>query len=117
MRKALGILAAFFIAVPAAEGRTVSSTAYCSPQPTAAGPAARFGWVAENSLPLRSVIRLTNPRHGIFDRQTRRYRIRFLVMDRIGSGSSLDFFIPWGSESHCAWGRRTVSFVVERYGR
>lgn len=64
--------------------------------------------VAMNSLPLGSLIKLERPRsfRGL------RY---FLVRDRIGWGTQLDFWNPscWHAR---AWGRHTVKYRVLRYG-
>ena len=87
---------------------TLNSTAYSacdSGTRTADGRTARFGYVAENGLPFGTRLRMLRPRrvHG---------RRLFVVHDRIGWGSQLDFFMPCGWVA--AWGRRTVVVEVER---
>jgi 3D (Asp-Asp-Asp) domain-containing protein len=85
---------------------TAVSTSYCpgsSGTTMADGTPVRFGSVAQNTLPLGTRIRLIGQSFmGARD---------FVVRDRIGSGSQLDFWAPSCSES-ISWGRRTVRFVV-----
>jgi 3D (Asp-Asp-Asp) domain-containing protein len=106
-------------AVPAAaHPRTItgSATAYAacdgSTTMTASGKRVRYGWAANNSLPLGTVIKILRPRGGIFvgDR-TRRY---FRIQDRGGPGFALDLWMSCRSMG--AWGRRTVTFEVVSYG-
>jgi len=69
---------------------------------TASGAMPYVGVVASNALALGTRIRVSP---AVFGRQ------RFVVLDRIGSGSSLDFFGP--SEADCArFGRRDVTVTV-----
>jgi hypothetical protein len=81
---------------------TVSSTAYCEGGITASGRQAFFGGVANNFLPLGTRIRLDRPVRGRRD---------FVVLDRIGSGSELDFFLGTGCD---AYGRQVRGFRVLR---
>jgi 3D (Asp-Asp-Asp) domain-containing protein len=67
------------------------------------GTTVRFGSVAQNTLALGTRIRLIG--------ESFMGRRDFVVRDRIGSGSQLDFWAPSCSES-VAWGRRSVRFVV-----
>lgn len=74
--------------------------------PTASGAKPYVGVVASNALALGTRIRVSP---SVFGRR------RFVVLDRIGAGSSLDFFGP--SEGDCArFGRRdvTVTVLMER---
>lgn len=89
-----------------------SATAYnsCdgSTSMTASGRRARYGWAANNSLPLWTVIKITRPKSGVFvgDRKRKYFRI----MDRGGPGFALDFWMS--CRSMYQWGRRSVSFRV-----
>lgn len=91
-----------------ASAGVAESTSYCLRGTMADGSQTRAGSVAMNSLPLGSKIRLVGRR--FFGRRT------FVVRDRIGYGSQLDFWAPSCSQSR-QWGRRTVRFKVMRYGR
>ena len=89
------------------EHRWASSTSYSSCESetvTAAGTGTFFGEVAENTLPLGTRIYMDYPVYG---------RRLFVVLDRIGSGSELDFFAPYCSWANW-WGRRTVGYRVVR---
>lgn len=74
------------------------STAYCLSGTMADGSGVRAGSVAHNGYPLGTRIAVSPPFYG---------RRRFVVRDRIGWGTELDFWI-----SSCAaarsWGRRSV---------
>lgn len=89
------------------EHRWASSTSYSSCESettTAAGTGTFFGEVAQNDLALGTRIYMDYPVYG---------RRMFVVLDRIGSGSELDFFAPycaWANE----WGRRDVGYRVVR---
>lgn len=67
-----------------AKGTSVSSTAYCQAGLTASGQQTRAGGVASNSYPLGTVLRVSDSPTGPG---------LVTVTDRIGSGSSLDFFL------------------------
>jgi 3D (Asp-Asp-Asp) domain-containing protein len=85
-----------------------SSTSYC---PGSSGPVmadgtrTRLGSVASNRHPLGTRLRLIGVR--FLGRRT------FVVRDRIGSGSDLDFWAPSCSASR-RWGRRRVRYRVVR---
>ncbi len=92
---------------------TLSSTCYTpesSGSRMADGSPTSFGSVAMNILPLESEIKVVKPKNGFFGRTI------FVVRDRIGYGSQLDFWTP--SESDCIdhWGRKTVEIQVIRRG-
>lgn len=83
-----------------------NSTAYSacdSGTTTAAGTGTFFGEVAQNTYPLGTRIWMDRPVHG---------RRLFVILDHIGSGSELDFFMPCGWVD--AWGRREVGYRVVR---
>lgn len=82
--------------------RAANATAYCQAGRTASGRPTTWGYVAQNSLPLGTRIRLARPLRG---------RRIFRVMDRIGYGSELDFFM-WSCAAARQFGRRTVRFRV-----
>lgn len=84
--------------------RVAESTSYCQTGQMADGTHTRSGSVAMNSLPLGTRIRL----HGRQRFAGRRY---FVVRDRIGAYSQLDFFTPSCAQARI-WGRRTVRFHV-----
>lgn len=89
---------------PPTPATTISATAYCTGTQTADGGRPYFGEAASNELPLQALIRISpgiRPPHG-------QPRTLFRIRDRIGSGSRLDFYIPWGREPDCAFGRRTL---------
>lgn len=60
--------------------------------------------IAMNSLPLGTKIRLVSPKTFNGNRV-------FVVRDRIGWGSQLDFWSPSCSYSRM-WGRRTVKYTI-----
>lgn len=76
----------------------VISTAYCLSGTMADGTGVRGGSVANNWYPLGTKITVSASPTG---------RKRFVVRDRIGWGSSLDFWVPSCSLAR-SWGRRTV---------
>lgn len=84
-------------------GRTAQSTGYCLTGKMADGSFTRAGSVAMNGVRLGTRITVSASPTG---------RRRFVVRDRIGFGSQLDF---WTSSCGQAirWGRRTVRW---RYG-
>jgi 3D (Asp-Asp-Asp) domain-containing protein len=83
---------------------TVSATSYCQPGRMADGTLTRPGSVASNNHPLGTRLRLTRPRR-VFGHRT------FVVRDRIGWGSSLDFFNASCTAAQ-QFGRRRVSYRV-----
>lgn len=106
--------AAMALAVPAKESpenvMRAESTSYCVRGKMADGTQTRNHSVAMNSLPLGSKIRLIRPR-------TFRGMRNFVVRDRIGHGSELDFWNPSCSHATGRWGRKTVKIKVIRRGR
>jgi 3D (Asp-Asp-Asp) domain-containing protein len=81
---------------------TVSATCYAQGSITASGGPVYLGEVANNFLALGTRIRLDRPVFGRRD---------YVVEDRIGSGSELDFYNP--SETTCLWfGRREIGFRI-----
>lgn len=98
------------LSVPNAFAATITgdATAYAScdgsTTATASGRTVRWGYAANNSLPLGTWVELVRPRvvHG---------RTWYRIMDRGGPGFVLDI---WTND--CAWmhsfGRRTVTFKV-----
>lgn len=92
--------------VAAARVRYARSTSYCLRGRMADGSFTRHGSVAMNSLPLGTRIRLVGVK---FDG-----RRSFVVRDRIGWGSELDFWAP-SCRMSLWWGRRTVKFRVVGY--
>jgi 3D (Asp-Asp-Asp) domain-containing protein len=82
--------------------RYVSSTCYAQAGITASGAQTFVGEVAMNRLPLHTHIELSRPVFG---------HRRFVVLDRIGSGSELDVFNP--SERACIdYGRQRIGYRV-----
>jgi 3D (Asp-Asp-Asp) domain-containing protein len=80
----------------------VESTCYAQGTITASGGPVFIGEVANDFLPLGTHIVLDHPVFG---------RGEFVVEDRIGSGSELDFYNP--SESVCLeYGRERIGFSV-----
>lgn len=80
----------------------VSSTCYAQAGITASGAHTFVGEVAMNAVPLGTHIELSRRVFG---------RRRFVVLDRIGSGSELDVFNP--SERACIdYGRQRIGYVV-----
>lgn len=74
------------------------STAYCLTGTMADGSYTREASVAHNGFPLGTRITVSPPFQG---------RRRFIVRDRIGWGTQLDFWTPRCATAF-AWGRRTV---------
>lgn len=77
---------------------TTSSTAYCLSGTMADGTTVRPGSIAHNGYPLGTHITVRPSPTG---------RRRFVVRDRIGWGSELDFWLPTCGAAR-AWGRRAV---------
>lgn len=80
----------------------VVSTAYCLGGTMADGTPVRAGSVANNFLPLGTRVTVT---------ASPTQRRRFVVRDRIGWGTQLDFWTPSCTRAR-AWGRRTVRLHV-----
>jgi 3D (Asp-Asp-Asp) domain-containing protein len=78
------------------------STAYCLNGTMADGTWTRAGSVAHNGYPLGTKLWITPSPDG---------RRRFVVRDRIGWGTELDFWTP-SCGSAVAWGRRGVRVTV-----
>ena len=76
---------------------TLSTTAYCQGIITASGRRVFVGEVAMNTEPLGARIQVSPPVFGL---------TRFLVLDRYGSGTQLDFYAPSCSAA-IQYGRRT----------
>jgi 3D (Asp-Asp-Asp) domain-containing protein len=74
------------------------STAFCLSGTMADGSGVRFGSIAHNGYPLGTRVTVSPPFYG---------RRRFTVRDRIGWGTSLDFWAPNCSMA-IRWGRRVV---------
>ena len=91
IRLSTGMSAAYLIAT--------ISTAYCLSGTMADGSAVRAGSVAHNGYPLGTRITVSPPFYG---------RRRFVVRDRIGYGTELDFWVGSCAAAR-AWGRRSVS--------
>ncbi len=101
-------LAALVVAVAPADAgttRTAESTSYCLTGRMADGTQTRAGSVAMNRHPLGTRITLV----GV----TFQGRRRFVVRDRIGWGSALDFWSPSCAQSR-QWGRRVVRYKLSR---
>lgn len=77
----------------------VVSTAYCLGGTMADGTGVRAGSVAHNGYPLGTHLTIDPSPTG---------RRRFIVRDRIGWGTELDFWTP-SCASARAWGRRQVT--------
>lgn len=82
------------------EGRLLSSTAYCLTGNMASGRPTYQGAVAANYWPLGTVLDVSDSPYGPG---------RFVVEDRYGSGTELDFAMPGDCAGANAWGRRTVT--------
>ena len=100
-----GMITALALLTPNAE--TVTATGYCSGSINAEGHTPRLGHVAvlPGTLRLGTLIEVVHPRRVLGRRL-------FRVADHIGSGSVLDFYVPWGAEPGCSFGRRRVSYRV-----
>lgn len=79
-------------------GAPTTSTAYCLSGRMADGTGVRAGSVAHNGYPLGTQLTITPSPTGAR---------RFVVRDRIGWGTQLDFWLPSCAAAR-AWGRRTV---------
>jgi 3D (Asp-Asp-Asp) domain-containing protein len=84
-------------------GSEVTSTAYCLTGHMADGTPAEQGAVASNAHPLGTVLEASDSPWGPGT---------FVVRDRIGWGSQLDFAIPGDCALARRWGRRRVSVAV-----
>ncbi len=82
--------------------RQVGSTAYCLHGRMADGTFVRPGSVASNDYRLGTKLTIRPSPTG---------RRRFVVRDRIGHGTQLDFWTS-GCSAAVNWGRRTVSIKV-----
>lgn len=76
----------------------VVSTAYCLSGTMADGTHVRAGSVASNRYPLGTHLIISNSPTG---------RKEWVVRDRIGWGTELDFWLPTCDQAR-HWGRRTV---------
>jgi 3D (Asp-Asp-Asp) domain-containing protein len=104
MRRLLTALAAALAFTPAtAEAAELSSTAYCQSGRMADGSSTRPGSVASNLYRLGTRLRVSRSPYG-------RGRV-FVVRDRVGYGSQLDFFVASCARARL-WGRRTVHVRV-----
>lgn len=103
--RALPVTALVLAAAPtdASTVRQAHSTSYCLSGRMADGSYVRVGSVAMNRHPLGTRILLVGT--------TFRGRRRFVVRDRIGHGSELDFWSPSCAVSR-RWGRRVVRYRV-----
>lgn len=93
------------VATPAVAStlRQADSTSYCLRGTMADGSQTRAGSVAMNRHRLGTRIYLVG--------STFQGRRRFVVRDRIGWGSSMDFWSPSCAGS-MRWGRRSIRYVV-----
>lgn len=89
-------------AIIAAATIAVTSTAYCLPGKMADGTQVRAGSVANNHYALGTKVTIRPSPTG---------RRRFVVRDRIGWGTELDFWMPTCAAAR-RWGRRTVRITV-----
>lgn len=80
----------------------LDATAYCQGTVTASGRAPFVGEVANNTWPLGTRLRVSPPVWG---------HTRFVVLDRIGWGSQIDFYTPSCSIA-LAFGRRVERVQV-----
>jgi 3D (Asp-Asp-Asp) domain-containing protein len=104
LKRSIPVAVAVVAVAPAtAEATSLSSTAYCSSGTTADGSQTRPGIVASNLYRLGTRLRVSRSPYG-------RWRV-FVVRDRVGHSSQLDFYV-----ASCAraihWGRRTVHVRV-----
>jgi len=111
MTKRFAIILAVLTWPAKASAYTADSTSYCLSGTMADGSQVRWGSVASNWHPLGTRITLNGPAfYGLR---------RFVVRDRIGYGSELDFWAPNCGQSF-SWGRRTVTYKIgwrKRIGR
>ena len=98
-----------FTALAAAAVMSLGSTSYCLSGTMADGTQVRQRSVAVNNLPLGTHIELVKPKsfYGIR---------RFVVRDRIGYGSQIDFWHRDCSKS-VKWGRKKVVIRVIKKAR
>lgn len=80
----------------------VTSTAYCLKGTMANGQTVHSGAVANNHLPLGTRVYVSRSPYGTH---------RFVVKDRIGHGTDLDFWVP-SCATAAAWGRQAVALRV-----
>jgi 3D (Asp-Asp-Asp) domain-containing protein len=100
MKRILATAAAAMAFTPAtADATDLSSTAYCDSGRMADGTQTRPGSVASNLYRLGTRLRVSRSPYG-------RGQV-FVVRDRVGWGSSLDFYVASCSRARY-WGRRTV---------
>ena len=94
--------------VAAAEARPADfraeSTAYCLTGRMSDGSYTRLRSAASNRHPLGTKIRVTSRRPGPLGLR------RFVIRDRIGYGSELDFWTPSCSYALNRYGRRVVTY-------
>lgn len=111
------VLALWLLFGPSASagGRTVESTAYaptCGAGPrTANGNPPKVGIVAMNGVAFGTRIRVTGKQPGPYGRRD------FIVDDRIGGGSVLDFYVRDCHYATHRWGRKTVTYRFLRPAR
>lgn len=91
------------LGIPPASGSEVTSTAYCLTGHMADGTPAEQGAVASNCHPLGTTLDVSDSPWGPGT---------FVVRDRIGWGSQLDFATAGDCPLARRWGRRPVSIVV-----
>ncbi len=91
-------MAALLTATVLAFGVPTTSTAYCLHGTMADGSYTRAGSIAHNGYPLGTRVTVWPSPTGAR---------RFVVRDRIGWGTQLDFWLPTCAQA-LAWGRRTV---------
>ena len=96
------LVAAVVAGIADAQSWRLSSTAYCEAGRTASGEQTYLGEAANNMLPLGTRIEINPAAFG---------RTRFVVLDRIGSGSQLDLFNP-SCAAAIQFGRRTERVTV-----
>ena len=92
----LALLSTLALMVP------TTSTAYCLSGTMADGTGVRAGSIAHNGYPLGTRVTVTPSPTG---------RRQFVVRDRIGWGTELDFWVPSCAQA-LRWGRRTVHVTV-----
>lgn len=85
-----------------------NATSYCLLGTMADGSYTRHRSVAMNRLALGTTIKLVRPKHF-------RGLRKFVVRDRIGWGTELDFWSPSCDFSR-QWGRHTVAFRIQSKG-
>lgn len=92
-------------AIQRRSGTLLSSTAYCETGLMANGQRTHRGAVAANTWPLGTVLHVSDSPYGPGT---------FVVADRYGWGTSLDFAIPGDCAAALRWGRQTVRVEVVR---